>query len=125
MKIERTILVVEDEAAIRRLSARMLGILNIAVIEAGNGEEALQKLDIKNGTIDAVLTDYHLPDISGTELAGWMRQKRPEIPIIYFTGADQRDLSQEEMAREDTYYLGKPFTKESLCAVLDDVFAVC
>jgi two-component system cell cycle sensor histidine kinase/response regulator CckA len=125
MKGNRRILVVDDEPAIRRLAARMLKLMGMDVVEAGDGHEALKCLEHPGNQVDAILTDFRLPDIQGTDLAVWMREKIPGIPIIYFTGSSPQEIPTEELAREDTHFLGKPFTKESLHVVLNNVFAVC
>ena len=121
---KRRILIVEDEPAIRRLASRMLKLMGVDVMEAGDGHEALKCLENPGGTFDAILTDFRLPDIQGNDLAVWMREKMPGIPIIYFTGSSPQEIPSEELAREDTHFLGKPFTKEALNGVLNNAFAV-
>ncbi len=115
----------DDEPAIRRLASRMLKLMGMEVVEAGDGHEALKCLEHSGNQVDAILTDFRLPDIQGSDLAIWMREKIPGIPIIYFTGSSPQEIPTEELAREDTHFLGKPFTKESLNVVLNNVFAVC
>ena len=116
-------MLVEDESAIRRLTTRILGMLGVSVLEAETGQECLRVLSENEAAVDAVISDLRLPDIEGTELAIWIREQKPGTPIIYFTGSSRLDMDQDELNRYDTYFLAKPFTKDSITAVLDEVFA--
>jgi len=117
------ILVVEDDDAVRRLSVRMLKLLGMQTLEAGNGAEALLHVE-KTSHLSAVLLDLHLPDIEGSALAEWVRQRFPDIPIIFFTGSNPGLSIVEESAISHTHWLKKPFTKESMSQVLHAALAV-
>jgi CheY-like chemotaxis protein len=123
MPEEIRILVVEDDDAVRRLSVRMLKLLGVQTLEAGNGAEALHHVERTNH-LSAVLMDLHLPDIEGTALAEWIRQRFPEIPIIFFTGANVGSSFLPETTASHTHWLKKPFTKESMSQVLHAALAV-
>ena len=108
-----TILLVEDDAIIRMNTADMLTELNHVVVEAEDAEQALRALG--KATIDVVLTDVGLPGISGTDFAKLVRQKRPDMPIVFATGGDQ---GPELIGGHNAFLLQKPYGQEDLSAVL-------
>ncbi len=114
-----SILIVEDDASIRRLCARMLKNMHLSVLEAENGNRALACLE-QEGPVSAVLLDLHLPDITGLELADWIRGQSPGTPIIYFSGSTSQEIPPQELQRADTHRLHKPFTRDSLRSVIQD-----
>lgn len=117
----KTILVVDDEAAIRRLSQRVLQRLGFATLEEENGEQGLSRISRDPDKVDGVLLDLHLPDGAGTEWAEKFRAIRPDLPIIFFTGSNppQHPVLGET---KRSYYLKKPFTPDSVSKVLQSVF---
>lgn len=81
-----TILLVEDEPAVRGLFAQALRQVGYTVIEARNGAEALELFDRIGGKIDLLLTDVRMPFLGGSELAGQLLTRRPDLRLLYVSG---------------------------------------
>jgi signal transduction histidine kinase len=110
-----TILVVDDDSAVREITSNILSDLGYRIIEAGSGGAALEALD-DNAGIDAVLLDFAMPGMNGTEVAREIRGRRPNLPILYATGyADAEALT----AAGDDVVIHKPFVEEDLAVKLD------
>jgi two-component system cell cycle sensor histidine kinase/response regulator CckA len=106
-----TILVVEDEAAVRSLTVKVLERSGCTVLSAENGVRALQIVETHSGPLDLVLTDLVMPDMGGRDLAAALRQRRPEIPVVFMSGYDEALVA--DMAG-DIDFLSKPFTPGAL-----------
>jgi len=102
------ILIVEDEGSIRRLAARALQRAGYEVLEARNGNEAIEIVEEEAGAIDLVLIDMVMPQMSGPELSARLRDHWPEVRILYTSG--YTELS----GRKDIVFLRKPFTARQL-----------
>jgi two-component system cell cycle sensor histidine kinase/response regulator CckA len=81
-----TVLVVDDDPALRLLCSRHLSDLGYVVMSADTGAEALRFADMYSGGIDVLVTDLVLSDALGTELARRFAGKRPGVPVVYMTG---------------------------------------
>ncbi|WFB34818.1 response regulator [Kiritimatiellota bacterium B12222] len=119
MNLNRTILIVDDEAPIRKLSQRLLKRNHYETMEAANGNEALSQYESNPEQVDGVLLDLNLPDGTGEEWAEKFREIKPDIPIIYFTGSNP-PACRGGVSR--SYYLKKPFTPASVSELLQEVF---
>jgi len=115
-----TILLVEDEAAVRSVAARVLGNQGYTVVQASNGEEALARLDELEGRIDLILTDVVMPDMGGLELTARLRERHPYLKVLYMSGYAEGDKLQPKMNAEHSF-LQKPFSAESLTLKVRDV----
>jgi signal transduction histidine kinase/ActR/RegA family two-component response regulator len=109
-----TILLVEDEDAVRAIARRVLTKYGYTVIEAGNGPEALELLAAHESAIDVVLTDAVMPQMSGPELATAIEARRPDLPVIVMSGYTDVDLLRRGALDSGTSILAKPFTVETL-----------
>jgi PAS domain S-box-containing protein len=112
-----TLLLVEDERVLRVLSTRMLRSLGYRVLEAGNGEEALELARAHTGTIDLLFTDLIMPRMQGVVLATALRALRPTIRVLLTSG-------YAEAARttpQSFPLLEKPYTPDVLAARIRDV----
>jgi two-component system, cell cycle sensor histidine kinase and response regulator CckA len=116
-----TILLVEDEQAVRTVATRVLRNQGYFVLSACNGEEALSFADQVSGAIDLVITDVIMPDMAGPALVGQILQKWPGIRIVYMSGYAQNDKIRAEMADRDTSFLQKPFSADSLLLTIREV----
>jgi len=110
--IKGTVLVVEDEAAVRNLVVTALKAQGFRVIPASSGEEAL-RLGAAEPNIDLLLTDAHMPGLSGIELARTLIKARPNLPVIVMTGYTDDPLTIDG-AREPVVLLPKPFTPKDI-----------
>lgn len=109
-----TILLVEDEKAVRELSRKMLEKSGYAVLGAADGKEALEIAKTYQGDIHILISDVIMPEMSGTELAEATRMLRPEMKVLFVSGyTDERLLPQGEMVGE-LPFLQKPFTLGTL-----------
>jgi len=108
-----TILIAEDERAVRRLSATLLGQAGYLTLEAGDGQQALDLFTVHAQKIVMVVTDVVMPRIGGIELAARLRQSHPDLPILFVTGyVEQSDALHESAAGAPV--LLKPFSPDAL-----------
>jgi PAS domain S-box-containing protein len=107
-----TVLVVEDEDAIRRVTVRMLREAGFHAVEAATPQEALLK--VVEGKVDIVLTDVVMPHMSGAVLAKRIQELRSDIPVVFMSGYADRDVELPQGA----VIVAKPFTKEALAGRL-------
>src|SRR5580765_1590496 len=110
---EYTILVVDDEEAVRRLAVRMLTWTGHQAIEASHGGEALADIEQHAGPVDLVLTDIRMPGMTGPELGRLVEQRWPGKPILYMSGFAS-EAFRTGLLRPDAPLLAKPFTREDL-----------
>jgi CheY-like chemotaxis protein len=107
-----TVLVVDDQDAVRTLATRVLQFNGYVVLAAGSAEEALE-LAAKSERVDLLLTDALMPGLSGPELAHRLREKRPGIRVLLMSGyADPKVVSAGQ--QEGSAFLAKPFTAREL-----------
>ena len=118
----QTILLVEDEPAIRALIRRMLEGAGYELLEARNGDEALTMADRHNGAIDLLLTDVVMPRMNGFELGRRMDRARPETTMLYVSGYS-RDSSEvrDGLRTSGQAFLLKPFTQDALLGKIREV----
>ncbi|GJD49519.1 Sensor histidine kinase RcsC [Methylobacterium crusticola] len=102
------VLVVDDDSAVREITATLLAELGYAVREAGSGHAALAALD-RDPEIDLMVVDFAMPGMNGAEVAHEARRRRPALPILFVTGyADTAALMQTGQAGADRI-VQKPF----------------
>ena len=111
---DETILVVEDEPAVRSLTIRVLEAAGYRVIAAGNGAETLQLLERFTQPIDLMLTDVVMPGMNGRELASRVARLRPEIKTLYMTGYTADALLRRGVLDATSRVVTKPFTTQEL-----------
>jgi PAS domain S-box-containing protein len=109
-----TVLLVEDEDAVRAVASRVLKDQGYAVREARNGREALALLERPDHGIELVLTDVVMPDMGGIELADRVSQVHPDVRIVYMSGYAEGDKLQPGLRNSPYPFLQKPFSPESL-----------
>lgn len=109
-----TILVVEDEPAVRELAARVLRRQGYAVLEATNGEEALQLVQTQPGEIHLLLTDVIMPSMNGKTLAEAMIKLYPQIKILFASGYTDNVIMQFGILNPEVMFLPKPYSPTAL-----------
>src|SRR5690606_626123 len=118
-----TVLLVEDDGAVRALAYRLLRRAGYHVIEASDGLEAESVAAAYPGTIDLLLTDAVMPSLGGRELAERLLQKRPEMAVLCMSGYTDDAVLRHGIINEGAPFLEKPFTPDRLLrkvrAVLD------
>jgi len=117
-----TILLVEDEDAVRRLARDVLESAGYTVHEAPGGEQALELAErLKDRTIHLLLTDVVMGGISGRELAERLRAKRPETRVLYMSGYTEDAIIRHGVYTAQAAFIGKPFSPVALTAKVRDV----
>ena len=109
----QTILVAEDETAVRRLIKTLLRREGYTILEAANGREALEIIGSHPGPIHLVVSDVMMPELTGTALSRELRKERPELPVLLISGyTTPEGLGEADLAGGG--FLGKPFTTDAL-----------
>jgi PAS domain S-box-containing protein len=116
-----TVLLVEDEAAVREATKRMLRKFGFVVIEAKNGQDALMLWEKEGKTVDVVLTDVVMPAMGGAELAKALRGRRQDLRVVFMSGYTQGTLELSSMDEAATRFLPKPFTADQLVNTLREL----
>jgi DNA-binding NtrC family response regulator len=109
-----TILLVEDEQAVRTVATRVLTNQGYLVLAACSGEEALSTAEKMGGSIDLVLTDVVMPDMAGPVLVAQLLESWPALKVVYMSGYAHGDKITAAMEERDTSFLQKPFSADSL-----------
>jgi two-component system, cell cycle sensor histidine kinase and response regulator CckA len=108
-----TVLVVDDEDAIRQMARRILESDGYQVIEASNGAEAVTLL-AKDTPVDLLMADLAMPELSGEEMARQFRAARRDLKVLYVSGVIDRLLDERPTLWEGEAFLSKPFTANGL-----------
>jgi PAS domain S-box-containing protein len=116
-----TILVVEDEEAVRELIREILELKGYTVLEAGSPHEAMSICDAHDRPIDLVITDVIMPGMNGTVLAGRLRSRLPHVKIIYMSGYTDAGIVDSGLLASGHAFLQKPLTAESLARKVREV----
>jgi PAS domain S-box-containing protein len=116
-----TILVVEDDEQLRRLTHRALAGRGYTVLEADRGSTALDIARRHKGTIDLLLTDVIMPDTNGRKLADTIRAARPGLRVLYMSGYPDGAIGNHGMLEPGVAYLAKPFTTEAIIRKVREV----
>jgi PAS domain S-box-containing protein len=112
---EETILLVEDEPEVRMVTSVVLERHGYQVLEAGDGIEALRIWERHAGSIDLLLTDIVMPEgISGQELAGRLRERRPKLPVIFTSGYSPEIAGRELTLKPGQNFIPKPSRPQEL-----------
>jgi two-component system cell cycle sensor histidine kinase/response regulator CckA len=119
-----TILLVEDEEGLRALNARGLRSRGYSVIEASNGVEAMEELEACNGEVDLVVSDVVMPEMDGPTLLKAMRERNPEIKIIFVSGYAEDAFEKSLPENQQFAFLPKPFTLSQLVAAVKETMAL-
>jgi two-component system, cell cycle sensor histidine kinase and response regulator CckA len=117
---EGTVLLVEDEGSVRAFAARALRLRGYTVLEAGNGEEALDILEDPDLKVDVFMTDVVMPGLDGP---GWVRralQRRPDARVVFVSGYAEDGLEDVDARVPGSVFLPKPFSLSALTTTVDD-----
>jgi CheY-like chemotaxis protein len=113
-----TILLIEDDEALRRILCRLLDGQGYHVVCAGTAIEAIQLATDPENHIDLLLTDVGLPGASGYQLAGVLLRLRGDLLVIFMSGREEADISEPPPSGRRLPHLLKPFTMEHLLDLL-------
>lgn len=115
-KAARTILLVEDEDVVRSLARRILERDGYQVIEARTGDEAIDASARFGGSIQLILSDVVMPEMSGKEVAERIAFGRPETKILYMSGFTAHVIARHGVLEPGIELIEKPFTADALTA---------
>ena len=113
-----TVLLVEDQEEVRRLTGEILRKMGFHVLEAAGAREGIAEAESYSGEIQLMLTDVVMPIINGRELAERISQIRPRTKVIFMSGYTNRIMSIDGVLDDSVAYLQKPFTAEQLDATI-------
>jgi two-component system cell cycle sensor histidine kinase/response regulator CckA len=116
-----TVLLVEDETAVREAAKRMLRKYGFVVIEAKNGNDALSLWSEHAQGVDVVLTDVVMPAMGGADLVRSLRTTRPDLRVVFMSGYTQGTLEISAAEEAATRFLPKPFTADQLVGTLREL----
>ncbi len=116
-----TILLVEDEAPVRRLVRRALERHGYRVEEAAGGEEAVRRVADEGLEFDLVVTDVVMPRLSGPEMVDLLRAGRPALKAVFMSGYAESAVVRRGVIPAGTAFLQKPFDSEELLAKVREV----
>ena len=119
----RTILVVDDEDAIRSLVARSLEEGGYRVLQASHGAAAIGLLEIDPNVVDLVICDLVMPVLGGKEVAEWMREHRPAVPLLFISGYPRAYLEAHHLFDPAMPMLRKPFLPSRLLETVEEQVA--
>jgi PAS domain S-box-containing protein len=105
-----TVLLVEDDAMVRRLAARLLVHQGYRVIQAGEANEATAEFEAVGGAVDLLLTDVVMPGISGKDLYERLSERKPDLKVLYTSGYQQELVAEHGVLLQGMRLLRKPFT---------------
>jgi PAS domain S-box-containing protein len=118
-----TVLLAEDEDAVRRLVQRALELQGYNVLPARSGEEADQIERSHLGPIHLLITDVVMPGMGGRELADIVKKRRPQLKVLYMSGYTNDDVVRHGVILARDTFLQKPFTPAGLVAMVRATFA--
>ena len=116
-----TVLVVEDDEQLRRLTHRALAAQGYEVLEADRGRSALDAARRHEGPIDLLVTDLVMPDTNGPKLAETLRAARPGLRVLFMSGYPDGAIVHHGMLEAGVAYLAKPFTTEAITRKVREV----
>ena len=107
-----TILLVEDEDMVRAVAERALARAGYTVVTAANGEDGLERF-AELAEVDLLVSDVMMPQMDGPTMAGEIRRKRPDLPVLFMSGYAEAQL-RESIALSNVAFLAKPFSVAQL-----------
>ena len=118
-----TILLVEDEEAVRSFAARALRMRGYNVLEASGGEEALEIVKSEAHTIHLIITDVVMPSLDGPTMVRHVKQLKPDLRVIFMSGYAEEAFRRNDQSSEDIHFLPKPFGLKQLAAKVKAVLS--
>ena len=108
------VLVVEDDPQVRSLVRTLLAGDGYRVVEAGTGQEGLEVAEQLQGRFDLLISDMLLPELSGFDLASRLRERWPDLKVLFMTGYVEGEIVQRCVEELGAEFLDKPFTPSTM-----------
>jgi len=118
-----TIMLVEDEEAVRSFAARALRMRGYNVIEASGGEEALERMKRETAPIHLLITDVVMPNMDGPTLVRHVKRMKPDMAVIFMSGYAEEAFRRNDENAADLHFLPKPFGLKQLAAKVKEVLS--
>jgi len=118
-----TIMLVEDEEAVRSFAARALRMRGYNVIEASGGDEALEKMKRETAPIHLLITDVVMPNMDGPTLVRHVKRLKPDMAVIFMSGYAEEAFRRNDENAADLHFLPKPFGLKQLAAKVKEVLS--
>jgi CheY-like chemotaxis protein len=116
-----TVLVADDDAAVRRVAGKALRRAGYRVIEADSGEQALEIGRKRAGEIDLLLTDVVMPGMNGRELSEQLKKVTPDLPVLFMSAYAEDEIFLDHVRAAQMNFIPKPFTLDELTRSVDEV----
>lgn len=117
----KVVLLVEDEAAVRRITAEFLKLSDYEVLEAASGMEALEIAQSYNKPIHLLLTDFSMPQMNGREVAAKIKSIHPETAVLLMSGNVGNIIFGQGDSPEKINLIGKPFSPSELTLKIEEM----
>ena len=119
----RTVLVIDDEDVVRELVARTLQEADYRVLQASHGGAAIGMLEREANAMDLVISDLMMPVLGGKEVAAWMREHAPAVPLLFISGYPRAYLEAHNLFDPTVPMLRKPFLPSRLLEAVEEQVA--
>jgi two-component system, cell cycle sensor histidine kinase and response regulator CckA len=117
---QHTILVVDDEDIVRGLIARTLRDGGYRVLQASHGAAAIGLLELQAYAVDLVICDLVMPVLGGREVSDWMKERCPEVPLLFISGYPRAYLEAHHLYDPAVPMLRKPFLPSRLLETVEE-----
>ena len=124
VKGDSTILLVEDDEAVRRVATRILRESGYRVLETGDADEARRICRERGESLDLLLTDVVMPQVSGPKLATELKAQLPKLRVLYMSGFPGAAAVHSGVLRANARVIEKPFSPTALVAKVEEVLSV-
>ncbi len=114
-------LVVDDEPGVRQIVASMLRLYGFDILEAGSVQHALKVTSEHRGVIDLAVVNHVLQDGLGRQLADVLKEQRPEVQVLRYSGYPREELQRTGGIRDDSAFIQKPFRFDEFSAKVREV----
>jgi len=116
-RTQKTILIVDDEPLVLRFVSGLLSAANYKILASQNAADAIRQSSEHAGTIDLLLSDFQMPEMTGIDLATQICEDRPEMKVLLMSGFPTGML----VLNEGWHFLAKPFIPSQLKAIVKTV----
>lgn len=118
-----SILVIDDQATVRRMAHRLLSEWGFRVFEAESGEEAMEVLETARAGVQLVMVDVVMPFADGVQVTRRIHQRWPQQRTLYMSAHPAEVLAQHGLTELNVPFLAKPFTRDELLTKVSDALA--